>query len=413
MTHPLAPFRPIGLIFAFAGFLAPIIPVIKNLGLAPLGVVCALAGLWVIMRGGAKKVELDRSLWGVIAMVLLWQAASALWSLDPIASLEQTARFGANMAIGFVLLYLAKAATQSEISFAGKALWVGFLAAVGFVGLDILLGGPISSVVYNRPDIGPAGYFWYNSAGSVFSVLAWPVALVALRQGMPMLGGAALALAVLSNYLIDSKSALLAALVGIGTAGVTWLARGWGPKVIGAFVAIAVLASPVLPLTVLQPLNFGIMGGTRTHALLHRLYIWEFAAHHALEKPALGWGMDASRRMPGGRETIVDPRYGIIGHAMPLHPHNTSLQVWLELGLPGALLTAALAFLIFRRIGQGTEDRTTRALWTGQAVATITLAHLSFGAWQSWWISLIWISIAFSMMVGRAKPTSETNPEPA
>ena len=70
----------------------------------------------------------------------------------------------------------------------------------------------------------------------------------------------------------------------------------------------------------------------------HRLLIWSFVGERIAERPLLGWGLDASRAIPGGKEEI---RPGLT--RLPLHPHNAALQVWLELGMPGALLAALLS----------------------------------------------------------------------
>ena len=60
----------------------------------------------------------------------------------------------------------------------------------------------------------------------------------------------------------------------------------------------------------------------------HRLWIWSFAGDRIAERPLTGWGLDASRSIPGGKDPIRPGETWL-----PLHPHNASLQLWLELGI--------------------------------------------------------------------------------
>ncbi len=46
-----------------------------------------------------------------------------------------------------------------------------------------------------------------------------------------------------------------------------------------------------------------------------------------------------------------------MGQAMPLHPHNALVQIWLELGLIGLLLIAAVFSLIVVSIPESANNR--------------------------------------------------------
>jgi O-antigen ligase len=123
--------------------------------------------------------------------------------------------------------------------------------------------------------------------------------------------------------------------------------------------------------------------------------IWNWAADRIRERPILGWGMDASRAIPGGEtevEDYMDLRpFGIdlAGQVMPLHPHDAILQLWLELGMVGALLAAALAVWIWLQAGLA------GAYPIALAAAAMPPLLLSFGIWQSWWLSTLFLAAAF------------------
>ena len=93
-----------------------------------------------------------------------------------------------------------------------------------------------------------------------------------------------------------------------------------------------------------------------------RVAIWRFTTERVVERPWLGWGMDASRMWPG---------------VIPLHPHNAALQVWLELGVVGAACAAV-------------------------AIAYLTIGALSFGVWQEWWLGLGVLAAVTCQVFGQA-----------
>ena len=67
---------------------------------------------------------------------------------------------------------------------------------------------------------------------------------------------------------------------------------------------------------------------------LHRLIIWSYVKKKILEKPIIGNGF-SSRNI--ANETLITER-GTNYQLIPLHPHNSILQIWLELGIIGLFL---------------------------------------------------------------------------
>jgi O-antigen ligase len=93
--------------------------------------------------------------------------------------------------------------------------------------------------------------------------------------------------------------------------------------------------------------------------------------------------------------------------ALPLHTHDAALQWRLELGLPGALLCLALAALALGRLATtGALGRGERALGLGYAASCVAILLLSFGAWQAWWLSTLWLGAAFLLGLLRADSPS-------
>jgi O-antigen ligase len=129
---------------------------------------------------------------------------------------------------------------------------------------------------------------------------------------------------------------------------------------------------------------------------IHRLLIWRFAANHVAERPVLGWGMDASRAIPGGKTDFNDIlptlHYPSNAEALPLHPHDAALQWQLELGVPGLALGLAIVVFVLYRVGwRDTLPAHERAAALALCSGALIVALLSFGIWQAWWQSTLWL----------------------
>lgn len=142
---------------------------------------------------------------------------------------------------------------------------------------------------------------------------------------------------------------------------------------------------------------------------MHRLLIWKFAITRFWEHPWLGWGMDVSRFLPGGNEPAVTWIQG--SELLPLHPHNGALQIWLELGWGGALLTVACLLSTWRLLTKLEKGRIWLAAATGAIITFFLLSLLSFGIWQSWWQTTL--CFAFTLLVLAGRPPENRAPNGA
>ena len=86
---------------------------------------------------------------------------------------------------------------------------------------------------------------------------------------------------------------------------------------------------------------------------------------------------------------------------MPLHPHNAPLQLWLELGIPGALLFVAITACLLIAIARRLRDRLAAATAATVLLVAITLSSFSYGIWQTWWLAALWLAAGLTAMVTR------------
>ena len=210
-------------------------------------------------------------------------------------------------------------------------------------------------------------------------------------------------------YALRNQTAFFGLAFGGLLGGLVFVFRRRAGVAAAAVIAAGILIAPLLPATVLQPKSLSPRTDLVSLALLHRLYIWEFTAENIAQHPLRGWGMNAARVLPGGKRIITDEyRQRNIGQVMPLHPHNLALQMWLELGLPGALVLSTLVALLLMRLTRPGLDRNLSVIACGQLAAGFVISSFSFGAWQSWWLMSLWLAASLTAILGRPGVPADT-----
>ena len=178
--------------------------------------------------------------------------------------------------------------------------------------------------------------------------------------------------------------------------GVVWLTVRWiGSAAARLLLGLGVAVFTLAPLLILESLRNGTIAKLHQHVAASwaaRLDIWSFAAAMAAHHPLRGWGIDASRTF---------------GIAIPLHPHNAALQIWLELGAPGAALAAALTGWIAATLAVlARANPSHAAAGAGALTAYLIIGGISFGVWQEWWVALGFLTVATLAMLRRAWPSA-------
>ena len=126
--------------------------------------------------------------------------------------------------------------------------------------------------------------------------------------------------------------------------------------------------------------------------IIHRRVIWSFSKEKILEKPLFGHGIFSSRNL-GDQYKIINSNNKMLP-AIPLHPHNSILQIWLELGVIGIILFYIFLYKIINKIYEIKKINRKYAAFSLVSLFQIFLiGQFSYGFWQIWWISIIFINI--------------------
>ena len=326
----------------------------------------------------------------LLACLLVWGAASALWSVDSLRSLVIAARLAGLFAVG---LALAGAAGCIKAPRRLTFLLLGGLAlGVAMAATDLVTAGAVGAPFTDRA-YQAAGL---NRASVSFAILLVPASAVLVCRGQVIF---ALIMATVTTAMIyalagTAAKAALAAGLPMGLSLYLWRVRV-GRVAAGMSVLIIITA----PLTFARFAQLPPLAETADAVKLsagHRLLIWSFTGDRIAERSLTGWGLDASRAMPGGKDLIRPDQTW-----MPLHPHNAALQLWLELGVPGAVLFALLVALAWQALAAAPWPRLFAAAAGASLAITLIACFASYGIWEEWWLATLWFSLFLTMVMAR------------
>jgi O-antigen ligase len=334
---------------------------------------------------------------------------SALWAITPGRAVTESLRLLIELASAAALVIAMKRLDGESRTRALAAIAIGYIVIAPVVLVDSRFPGVLTGWARARviTDITIANT--YSRGAIVHALLMVPLTVGLWRAGWRRLALAQLVVGLLPILLLINASAKSALLVGMLAALAAALSRLVARALVIAVAAVTLL----LPLAFPLPTHGALacrLAATKSSAV-HRMHIWNFTHSRILERPLLGWGMDASRAIPGGKERVeirlctTDGSQGALvgqGTVMSLHPHNAVLQVWLELGALGGIAAALLLLWYGQRLLWRADRPSSRAAIAAVWAASFTSASLSFGIWQSWWVSSLAIALLVAQLAAAA-----------
>jgi O-antigen ligase len=389
---------------------------------APLGIAPLLAGAGALMAIGAIAARQRLPLPGrqgllLLVLLLTWGALSLIWAINPRGAVTTLAQTTGVLVCAAVLMsgtsMLGAQATRKLF----RVVAIVLAAAMCLYAIELAFGAPIRSLTRITAPSGEELFSPYNRGLTVFLLLVAPTVISLRRNSQPRFAAALSLGAGAIIYLYYGGSLQTALTGGLFAALLAFLWRAQAVKALGLLTALMILLAPfVVHFTLMGDAIDRIAPRIGSLSAVHRLVIWEFATGKIEERPLAGWGLDAARAMPGGKEkrTIVFGResgtYARDLEELPLHTHNLALQLWLELGVIGAALGAGFVAWLFLQIARAQGDRIETALLTGHATTALLIAGLSYGIWQAWWLSTLVLSAALCRLAMAAAPANADKP---
>ena len=382
--------------------------------------VLATAQVWVLAVIGVLGIPTVRAVHGrfdlkpngllVVLMILLvgWVAMSSLWSITPDRAIKTTFRIALVCLSLIVLIDATNKLDQDQRRRFGHWLVGGTMVGLVLTGFFVLSSDIISVWLNENPATGHE-LATLNRTSTVIALLVWPVALIVAQICNRYAAAAVIVLSALLLFALAPSTPLVAFAVGLIAFVLAWVSHGLGKRILLMGFAASVIAIPLLD--VLAPPVIEILTANISwpNSEVHRLVIWQFAAERIFEHPLVGWGLDASRAIPGKNEELFLFQVGthsVTGQAMPLHPHNALIQIWLELGLVGIILIGAMFSLIVASIPTSAHNRAGSATLIATTACALSIAQLGFGVWQGWWMA----TLGLMVMVAIATATHVSSP---
>lgn len=184
----------------------------------------------------------------------------------------------------------------------------------------------------------------------------------------------------------------------------------WGPKILRISLVSILILAPVLINFMLTPQVFEKLVEMKiAGSHLQRLELLEWSNNFIKEKPLIGHGF-AQTRVLG---TLSSPQdyggyYGWVEKSdssqakikdfnvsqgiwkdKVWHLHNGFMQIWVELGFVGIILLCAFIWFGLKEVESFNVSPYQRALFYSALSAMLLIISVSFGMWQTWWLSTI------------------------
>ena len=362
-------------------------------GAAPLAGAAGLCALGLVVDNLSAAWWRVRRLAPFFVALVLWGLLSSLWAIEPRRSLLIALRLSGLFAAGLALM-----AASSEIRMPRRlclCLLIGFVLSLVMAVAQYATHGALTAPLARRTFTGPA----LNNIEDGFGLLLPPLCAALFLQRRRV---AAFLLAVPSVaviFLLVGDAARLAFILGIAAAVPLYFYRKWVSR--GAAIAMVafIAAAPIIlpPLAGVAALRHD--AEEVKFSAWHRLEIWSFVGGKIAQKPVFGWGLDSSRVIPGGNAIIPGAPSG--QQWLPLHPHNAALQLWLELGAPGALLFALFVAWVWLALGNAPWAPLYAAATGSSLVTALIVGFSSYGVWQEWWIATEFMTLFAILVIAR------------
>ncbi len=382
------------LAFQVMAFLAPVLGMVAPLGEAPL-VTFGGAGILMLNLAHGRAPRAPQRYVVLFGALVAISLLSCLWTIDLSLTASRAIRLFAEVLIGFALVDRAGRIHAEGRRLVIVSLIAGMTLAAVIVLTDAVLSHRLVVGLWPaRPSITQ-----FDRGGTTLVVLAWPVLIyLAGLHNRRFAAAIGLSVAVVVWYLL-SDSAKLAYGAGLVVAAAVYWGGDRLARPLRILLPLGILIMPLIAISLPAPEVLIRDRPVAKVSALHRLVIWQFTGQRILERPLLGWGMETSRDLPGANNSYaIEATPGAPPMvALSLHPHNGALQIWVELGVFGALLGGGLLLLVTR---EGIDlSGSQQAGFYGGLTAVLVIAMLSFGVWQSWWDEELWLFAALMRLV--------------
>lgn len=323
-------------------------------------------------------------------------ALSITWSIAPDASIDRTLKIAPLFILGGFLLCQMPNILNHFNKDENDTKYLSFLLGILIfltttLAIEHHFNMPIMRFLTQDYDA-PFSIHHYNKCSAMLTLSSPPIIWAGLKERQtPLL--IILALSSFAMFLtLQSQSAQLAIIIGLIACFIPWSWRlfHWG---IFLNISLFSLLSPYI-FTYLFKFSHNIdqLQWSSHASIAARIEIGDAVSNYIFNSPLWGHGIEATNNIT---DFVMSYMYQTMKFS---HPHNASLQIWIEFGLLGYIIFIAVLYLFFRKILQTYKGTSLNLAFT-MICMWFSLASTGYGLWHGWWIALmIFNTMLFQIM---------------
>ncbi|WP_421783679.1 O-antigen ligase family protein [Kiloniella litopenaei] len=371
--------------------------------------VVLVAAILLILRGIETKSlpSFTRTQIIIFSLFFGWVTISTLWTISPFTAFKLDLRLIALTISGLVLVNGVTDLDKENRKRMANAVLLGLALASIFLSIEVFYQAPITKVFKGKALDAWVDPSRFNRGATFIGISLWLLCAI-FREKLSLFFKLLFPIVPIALlYFAPSESSLVAVIL----AAIWYLFFFKFPKlgfqILPVIMIVSVLVMPFATRYV-EPLYDEESSHSIPFSAKHRFFIWDFVSSQILKNPVIGWGFDSARDYSNnGVENYVniEPNGNVRavgGRIISLHPHNFALQVWLELGLIGAILISVIIWSVFGYLKS--RQLSERIEIQAMLVSTFIIALLGYGIWQNRWFVMFFI---FAAMIPLIQPKQD------
>jgi len=377
--------------------------------LAPLFICTAVFVLGIEIYNRRRIPTPPRLIFFLCCAIFFWSVASLFWTISP----SETRRLilpiaGLNLA-GLLLFSIGTKISGRDLIIIKNGLNIGLVIGLFIILFDTFFPLTIINII-REPIMGykiGINYTYLNTlknGANIASLLIFPALFfIWIKYGANL----SIFLIIFSIFILASAhagAAALGILVGLVGICITIIFRRHSVKIFAVIIIVNVMAMPLIPKLFPSPERLENLAPQLPNSIFPRIFIWKSASKIIADDPILGKGLNTSRVISTSKDFVVYSKTNYTNRGsvpIPLHPHNFILQIWLELGAVGAVILISILLAINRAIYTSFDNIIARSAAYGSYFTALSVASVSYGIWQTWWLSGLWLVAIFTTLLIR------------
>jgi len=370
-------------LITFCIILLPIIGVTAPRAFGFIPAVLGLVAFSEYIFTQKKLPKIDWALSGFFLVFFMLAGLSYFWSVDPDFTIKRVVKLIILVIPSILLLSTARSTKLVSMRFL-RILPYSLIAASVLILIETYCNYPLYRLLRELSAEDTVELSVTNWGLIIISLLTWPVLYKLWLERNKAIIIIMLITIALAIFSATSQSAMVAFALGLFSLIISIKQPKLLLYAVGGGTIVGILSSPWIAqgLFDLRPEIFVKW----VHAsAAQRMELWDFIARKALESPWYGWGIEATRNIDDFDSSKI-----FFVKTNILHPHNFALQLWIELGLLGAISGMAFIVLCVKRFLK--IDTRQLPFVISCFIAALVVNLVGYGMWQGWLIGLQFIA---------------------